>query len=204
MTPSHGTRLQQYAPFLEALDGIVYVTNFDGDFLACGTRHWKEFATNNGAPHLTGPIALNTLRSCSDSETAQAYAIIYDAFRTGKLDSYHFGLRCDTPSLKRELRMSLTILVLDGQRAGIIHHCFILAETERPFVRLLENPLAAEAGKSMIRMCSYCLRIKQELVDVWIEPEAYYRAGGGSDVSISHGICPDCHNRVVAPVLRLN
>jgi hypothetical protein len=51
-------------------------------------------------------------------------------------------------------------------------------------------------------MCSYCLRVADP--GGWIEPEEYYARGGVSDVGISHGICLDCHERIVAPVLRLN
>lgn len=197
-------KINHYAPLLEALDGIVYVTNFRGDLLACGTRRWARFAADNGASHLGNPSGLNTLASCSDPETAEAYGIIYDAFRVGKLDSYSFGFRCDTPGLKRELRMALNTLILDGERVGIIHHCVSLQEQDRPLVRLLENPLADASKKEVIRMCSYCLRIKDEQWQRWIEAEDYYRSGGQSDVGISHGICPDCHARVVLPILRLN
>ena len=195
--------LSQYAPLLNALDGVVYLTDFQGDFLAWGRDRWSGFAAENGAPHLRDPAQLNTIASCSDPETAAAYRTLYRAFESGKLDSYSFGLRCDTPRLKRELRMALSLLVLEGQRLGIVHHCVALSETERPLVRMFQTALAkASADRPMIRMCSYCLRVADP--EGWIEPEQYYARGGLADVNISHGICMDCHERIVAPILRLN
>lgn len=204
MIPHRAADLAPYVPLLDALDGIVYVTNFRGDFLTCGNRRWREFAAENGAPQLAAPTGLNSLASCSDPETASAYAKIYDAFQAGKLERYSFGFRCDTPRVKRELRMALTTLVLEKERVGIIHHCVTLRESERPLLRIMEFSRGAAASMLLIRMCSYCLRIKDEATGSWIEAEDYYRGGGRSDVGISHGICTDCYTRVVVPVLELN
>ena len=195
--------LAGWAPLLEALEGVAYVTDFQGNFLACGTRRWTRFGTDNGAPGLIAWQGLNSLSSCSDMETADAYRLIYAALERGKLDTYSFGFRCDTPRLKRELRMSLTALTLEGARMGVIHHCIALSESERPLVAILQNPLARTVqDRPLIRMCSYCLRICD--TPAWIEAEEYYQRGGRSEVDISHGICPDCYQRIVQPVVELS
>lgn len=191
--------MQRCAPILEALDGLAYVTNFSGDMLSW-TQRWGSFARENGAERLTDAHGLNTLSSCSDPETARAYQSIYCALQSGRLDSYSFGLRCDTPRLRRQLRMSLSRLVLDGEPVGILHQCITVAETERPPIGLLENPLG-RPGHPFLRMCSYCLKVLDEAESAWIEAEDYYRRGGDSDVQITHGICPSCHQAIVGPIL---
>jgi hypothetical protein len=193
--------LTGFSPLLEALDGIAYITDFRGDFIAWGRRNWSSFADENGASPLAAAASLNSLAACADPETEDAYRRIYRALEEGKLDSYSFGFRCDSPRVRRELRMALNTLVLEGRRLGIIHHATLVFEAERPTMGLLEHsPSTAE--QELIRMCSYCLRVWD--APDWIEPEQYYQQGGSSEVAITHGICADCRERILGPIVRLH
>jgi len=47
-------------------------------------------------------------------------------------------------------------------------------------------------------MCSYCKKIRNDR-NYWQQVEAYL--GEYSGARVSHGICPDCYERVVKPEL---
>lgn len=191
------------ASLLNALDGVAYVTDFQGGILAYGLPRWTDFARENGAPELKPKGGLNALASCSDSETATAYRTIYRAFEQGKIDSYSFGFRCDSSDCARELRMLLTSLSDSGRRLGVLHQSIPVLEWERPPVRILDGNRRVDPAWPLIRMCSYCLKIFDAKYDEWFEPEEYYQRGGTSEVNIRHGICENCRSTIVVPIQNL-
>jgi DNA-binding response OmpR family regulator len=61
--------------------------------------------------------------------------------------------------------------------------------------------LAAQVKKleSFIPICGYCKKIRNDR-KYWQDVEAYFAQQQGA--KFSHGICPDCYERVMAPQLR--
>jgi len=53
-------------------------------------------------------------------------------------------------------------------------------------------------------MCSYCRSVHNpcdgDLVP-WISPERFYELGEDDYVRVSHGICPECFEIIVQPML---
>jgi DNA-binding response OmpR family regulator len=66
-------------------------------------------------------------------------------------------------------------------------------------VRDLEEALArVKQLQGLLPMCCYCKRIRADQ-DYWQQVEHYICAH--ADVQFSHGICPSCYEKVVAPQL---
>ena len=53
--------------------------------------------------------------------------------------------------------------------------------------------------ESFIPICSYCKKIRDDQ-KYWQSIETYFNEQQGA--KFSHGICPDCHDRVIVPQLR--
>ena len=54
--------------------------------------------------------------------------------------------------------------------------------------------------QGMLPMCSYCKKIRDDR-DYWHEVETYISEH--SEARFSHGICPDCRDRIVKPTLEV-
>jgi sigma-B regulation protein RsbU (phosphoserine phosphatase) len=66
-------------------------------------------------------------------------------------------------------------------------------------VRDLEQALAnVKQLHGLLPICAYCKRIRDDH-NYWQQVEAYISAH--SEAQFSHGICPDCHERLVKPEL---
>ena len=53
--------------------------------------------------------------------------------------------------------------------------------------------------ESFIPICSYCKKIRDD-TKYWQEIESYFSQQQGA--KFSHGICPECHDRVIVPQLK--
>jgi len=53
--------------------------------------------------------------------------------------------------------------------------------------------------ESFIPICSYCKKIRDDH-KYWQDIESYFSEQQGS--KFSHGVCPDCHDRVIVPQLK--
>ena len=63
----------------------------------------------------------------------------------------------------------------------------------------LEEALArVRQLRGLLPICSYCKKIRDDK-NYWQQVEQY--VGAHSDVQFSHGICPDCYQKVVEPQL---
>jgi sigma-B regulation protein RsbU (phosphoserine phosphatase) len=66
-------------------------------------------------------------------------------------------------------------------------------------VRELESALAkVKQLQGLLPICAYCKKIRDDH-NYWQQVEAYISSH--SEARFSHGICPDCHERVVKPEL---
>lgn len=66
-------------------------------------------------------------------------------------------------------------------------------------VRELEGALArVKQLQGLLPICAYCKKIRDDS-NYWQQVEAYISSH--SEVQFSHGICPDCHERLVKPEL---
>jgi hypothetical protein len=198
---------------LDAMEGVTYVVDQRGVILAAGHSNWNTFSADNGAPDLDAMSVLG--RVLSDSvggvEVKQSYDVFAHAILSEEQDQITFIYRCDAPEIRREMRLCISPLRHGSAVVAILYQSLIISEQDRPRINLFDPARIAAMTKIppdavIATVCSYChdVRLRREAVGVaeqWVAPEDYYRIGGLSDVWVSHGICPPCHDRLVAPLL---
>jgi hypothetical protein len=107
-----------------------------------------------------------------------------------------------------ETRAGTVELRIPKLRTGS-YQSLLLQETPRAPMGLFDpfavtDSVGHDAHGGLVRLCSYCHAVGWPIGDEcpeWIEPVDYYRRGGSDDVRVSHGICPSCFQRIVAPTL---
>lgn len=189
------------ADVLDALEGVCYVMGRDRKITMIGGRNWRALAEASGAPRLANPdpfIGQSLEDFVTGDEVAAWYNECFDLIERGERDPVAFIHRCDSPSLRREARLSISG-IRDGKTLkGFLVQNLVLSEQERPPISLFDPEKIADAMRGdttlpIILLCSVCHRIRtQDEPPVWIEAEHYYRDGGSGDVRVSHGLCPDC------------
>lgn len=197
---------------LEALDGIAYLVGPDSVILGVGERNWSAFAQENLGADLTPRrvVGRSLFEFILGDEVKAAYHAFHAEIKEGVKPRVEFICRCDSPMTARDLHVSLRPVPL-GSNTGILYQCQILSATMRPPVHLIDperwKKTALGEPRPIVRICSYCSKIAWppggagRPVD-WLTAPEYYRRGGSDEVLLSHGICPDCHKRIVEPELR--
>ena len=57
----------------------------------------------------------------------------------------------------------------------------------------------ADTSLPVVNLCGFCQRVAWSAAEPrpqWVAPETYYRQGGAADVRVSHGVCPECLDRL--------
>jgi hypothetical protein len=183
---------------LNALDGIAYVISRNGTIGAIGAAHWNKFARENGAPELHDKrvIGRNLFDFVSGTDIRSLIREILSGLADRRRAACVFPMRCDAPSLVRNLRQSITPIFKGNECRSFLIQSVELGSRQRPPIDLYDfrARLREDLGLPLIIMCSWCLRIQGSGSDAdrWLTPERYYAAGGRSQVRISHGICEAC------------
>ena len=185
---------------LDAMTGVAYAVEPDGAILAVGRRGWRLFAVENGALDLAesgAVVGRNLFEFLCGEEVKHAYGRMLERIRQGE-PQLTFPCHCDSPSLSRQMRMTITPLRRNRSLRAVLFQSITMAERARPPIRLYEF-----AGESypesvpLLGMCSLCERVCpspdcSEVSAPWMEAERYYARGGSSQVRISHTVCPFC------------
>lgn len=153
---------------------------------------WRQFAEANGAPSLAdGVIGADLWRYVAGSETQAIYRALFSRAREGR--EIRVPYRCDSPVMVREFELVVTPVGESGLRC----ETRVVDERKRPPVVLLDA--SAPRADGLIHMCGWCKRVK---LHDWVDAEdAVSVLGlftGGPVPEITHGICPDCMQRVLA------
>ena len=193
--------------FLEALDGVTYVTDTEGVVRLLGVTGWCHFAAANDGLELT-PVAvlgMSLFDMIAGEEVRDAYRAMHDTVVGGVRPRVCFTFRCDAPDVERWMRMSIS-LVRGERDVGVLYQSQLLRSEVRPSVALFSRELIleqlkGEAGRPIVAICSYCQRVAEGDGETrrWMDAATYYRRGGGSDVRVSHGVCDGCMANVVEP-----
>jgi sigma-B regulation protein RsbU (phosphoserine phosphatase) len=64
--------------------------------------------------------------------------------------------------------------------------------------RILRFTIQVKQLESFLPICSYCRKIRDDQ-NYWQKLETYFHERDGTE--FSHGVCPDCYDRVIAPQL---
>jgi len=208
MDDAEWTDLISAQALLDALDGVAYLAALEGTILACGARRWNMFAgENHASAELTASAVVG--RCLFDffdgAEVRESQQRLHKLIVTRQRSFLAYEYRCDAPAIRREMRLSISPVEVQGLLVALLYQSTLLRAQPRPSISLFERPAAAEdASLPQLAMCSYChnVRIPPDAGDgEWVSPEQYYRRGGGENVRLSHTICPDCYTRIVAPLL---
>lgn len=196
---------------LDALEGVAYIVDLDGCILAIGNSNWNDFAADNGTADLTGiSVVGRSIYACiSGRDVRESYKTFADVITKREEASISFQYRCDAPEIRRDMRLCISPIKENNEIVALLYQSLVIAEQDRPRINLFDPAkMSAMAlvppGATITTVCSYCHDVllvcpDSENPEAWVEPEEYYRAGGISDVWVSHGICPGCHDRLMAP-----
>lgn len=158
------------------------------DRLAHVGHRWQEFATDNGAPHLTSDRVLGRplWDFITDKPTAYLYRELVAQVRAGR--SVRFPFRCDGPAVRRRMEMAMA----PTATGGVEFRSRILAEEPRHPQPLLGGPPDRSGG--IVHVCGWCKKVRCD--DEWEEVEVALdrlRLFDQPDLPlVSHGICPAC------------
>ena len=171
----------------------IYVLDA-GDRVASVNDVWTEFAVHNGAPDLTDRVLGRPVwQFISGEQTETIYRALFQRVRTGVTITLPY--RCDAPTRVREFELEMA---LQGE-GDIVCTTHVIGERDRPAVRLLDS--RAERSGAMLLMCSWCKRVE---IGEWVEPEVAVERlglfGGGPVPHVTHGICDECLERLMAQV----
>src|SRR5450631_2450126 len=88
------------------MEPVSYQIDGHDDIISVNSA-WKAFARSNGAPHLAEQVVGRSLwEFVSDGTTRQVYRDLLVRVRGGR--TVTFSYRCDSPSLRRYMRMTMT------------------------------------------------------------------------------------------------
>ncbi len=195
---------------LGAIAGIAYLVLPNGRIAACGGTDWAGFAQANGGRDLEPArvIGRDLFAIIQGEPVRQVYRRFHDVLLRGASKRVAFSFRCDCPELRRDLSLSITPVHRDGATTAFLYQSEIRDEQVRPRIPLFDFASgrfpADRAGdeRPIVTLCSYCQRVAwpvgaEGAARSWIEADTYYRQGGPTDIRVSHGMCPDCHRRLM-------
>lgn len=187
---------------LESLEGTAYVVDDQWRLRAIGGKNWRHFAMEGGAPELAESDALlgrSLLDFIQGESVRKAWSEMLNVVAQGQLDVASVAYRCDSPKIKRVLRMAVTSLSSKHNEPLFLFHSVPQNETMRPPIPLFDYTGAKRPPQApprpLLAMCSFCHSVRQDEQSPWQTPEAYYGSGGSSDVDLTHSVCPNCHSR---------
>ena len=159
-------------------------------------QHWLDFAQENGAPELTREAVLGqpVSRYIADWDTSHLYELIYEKVRSGG-KPFTVPIRCDSPERRRY--MMLQIAPAGGRELELTGR--VLKIEERPPTRL---PAAGAEGSKefVVVICAWCKKIRANNSH-WLEIEEALQTAkllGPIPPSLTHGVCPDCRQRILS------
>ena len=178
----------------QAWQMVEYRIDYQG-LLVYVSDSWTQFAIDNGSPDLVAERVLGRpLRSfVSDSETRNLYQMILERVQATDAPVV-VTLRCDSPSLRRFLQ--LTISPLPHQEIHFLIHT--LRTEPRESISLLNS--STNRSNELLTICSWCKRVLLSQ-DRWVEVEEavtrlelFYL---DALPRLTHGICPACCDNVM-------
>ena len=175
-----------------------YSYRIDHDnILVSVSENWNRFAADNaGASASAADVVGRALdQFIADDDTRALYAMIIDRVR-GSDRPVAFRFRCDSPAKRRfcELR------IMPGADGSVDFESRIFLCEPREPVALLQADVRRDPDE-FLKACSACKRIALNDTE-WIEIEQVMHRLGLDQRErtprISHGLCTDCHQRIVA------
>lgn len=176
-----------------------FVHRIDADGRICYvSADWLAFAVENDYPTTAeAQLGRPLFSAIVDAETRHLYALLIERVRASRR-TLRFGYRCDSPDQRRWMRMHMRYLT-DSDEVEFASR--LLRAQARPRVRLLERHPEQPRSHRVLSMCSWCKAVLAE--QAWVEVEQAVMQlrlfAMEAMPRISHGICPDCSQRLSSP-----
>jgi hypothetical protein len=196
---------------LDAMDGVAYLIDASGVVLGVGAVAWSRFANENAAPSLTpeAVIGSSLFEQLLGTDVQNACRKIHDAVCQRRRPTVTYEYRCDAPDAERRMRMSIGPVQRPSGSIVALYQSQMVTDAPRLPLGLLSMEQRASPGiaapqDDIVVLCSFCHNLAwpigaTEQDQTWIRIDEYYRQGGSPDVTVSHGICPECVDRLVTP-----
>lgn len=156
---------------------------------------WRRFADSNDAAEFVDSDVIGhpLWDFITDETTRELYAQMIARARLGRPAQFTF--RCDSPSVRRLLEMSIASV---GAGAVEFATSTLQLDSRSPMALLARDTLRSA---KFIRACAWCSRIDVGGgEEVWVEVEvATMQLGlmeGGPMPRMSHGICESCLRKI--------
>jgi hypothetical protein len=149
--------------FLNAMDGVTYLTGLDGNIWAVGVPGWNEFRAKAVAPDLTpaSVIERSVFDMINGDDVRDAYRAMHASISEGRRDHITYDYRCDAPDVKRLMRMSLGGIEVDGEIGAALYQSQLITEVARLPMHLFSKELLVSSFRTydaseIVHVCSYC------------------------------------------------
>lgn len=174
-------------------DGSAISYTIDrNDLIINITESWDRFALENEASHLHRSQVLHRplWDFIADVETRHVHRVLLERIRNKQVP-LEFPFRCDSPSIRRYMRMQIT----PAPEESIIYTCTVDRIEHRAPVLFAEQKGWRET--KLLRMCSWCKKVDVG-GDVWMEIEPAIQHLQLLErkllPEISHTMCDECLN----------
>ncbi len=163
------------------------------DVIVFADPEWDRFALANAGHGVSSAKVLG--RSLwdflVDSTTRQLYRLLLQRTRNGCL--LRFNFRCDSPDLRRLMEMEMSA----AEGGAVQFRTRAVSETERESQSLWERREAR--SDDLLVACGWCKKVQvegewEEVEEAVMHLRLFERA---LLPSITHGICEDCHRKVL-------
>jgi hypothetical protein len=156
---------------------------------------YYRFAEENGWNEAGSSLGRSLWDYVSGDEMKKLQRLLVRRIRDGVGD-VELPFRCDGPDVRRE--MNIRIVARPGGRV-VLFSSRLRSEQERDLPQRLLDPRTPRSNE-VLAMCGWCDRF--EVGGEWVEvEEAAKRLGlfNRSELpALSHGICPDCNEMLLA------
>lgn len=156
---------------------------------------YYRFAEENGWPEAATSLGRSLWDYVAGHEMKKLQRLLIRRIRD-EVGDVELPFRCDGPGVRRE--MNIRIVARPGGRV-VLFSARLRSEEAREAPQPLLDP-DAPRGEDMLNMCGWCDRF--EVDGEWVEVEEAARRLELFDrpelPALSHGICPDCSELLLA------
>ena len=193
---------------LDAMDGTALILDAELRILRIGQPNWTRFLDDNRGPHdaaVTGSIAATLGQPITavmaGEKVRETFVALFLSVLHGRRNAVRLEHRCDSPALRRDMRLSVTPFETGDAGRHLLYQSVLLSAEARPPIPLFGAEVAADDAPDVLTLCSICALVawppgaapeRRE----WIEPAEYYRRDGAEVVSLSHGLCESCFEKL--------
>ncbi len=167
------------------MDHVEYQVSAKGIIEHVGGS-WDNFALTNESPHLTSAnvVGRNIFSFIKGDGVIHVYRTIHDLLARGERRDISFSYRCDGPSTRRDMRMTIRF-----DNSSFLYESVVVKST--PVAHRVEIDYSSK-HRNTAAMCSFCKRFRYPIDSPVWNPLNAILENVPEPFSISHGVCEEC------------